>query len=265
MLVFALALVGCKDRLESIDPPLSEEHATDVNTAESKYSSIYALARAEVENVEDEEGFSSSKNESLNSIDPCANISYNLSADETYIKTLTITYTDNSCANNGVKKHGKLKVFLNGKLKEVGTVMTIQPELFYVNGKKVEGIVRITNEGYNNNLRYVVTKEVLNGKVWHENSAFVTWDSLEELEIDFFNRDIYYSISSVGVLANGMNFSLESTQKLKRNFDCRYVQSGEIELNVNNSFKQIINYGNGACDSQATLTQGAKSKSFPLN
>lgn len=252
-----------KERSFSVDD-IETDHVSYINTTESYYCDIYLIARAEVNAVEKDNNLSLGNTEGVGNLDVCTEVLYEISSDSSYVESLTMIYIDGACYSGGKQKQGKLKVFLDGKLGAAGTVMTIQPELFYVDGRKIEGTIKITNVGFNSNLLYEVHKEVQNGKVLIDNANFLTWDSDEQLQIDLFNRSFKYTISANGVLTNGFHYDVTTKSNLKRNMDCRYIQSGELEININSSHKQSINYGWGACDSQAELWQKGVKKDIEL-
>lgn len=239
-------------------------NVTHINTIETDYSNVYLIARAEVNAVEKNNNLSLGNTEASANVDVCGEVVYIISADSSYVESLTIIYSDGTCYSGGRQKQGRLKVFLDGKLGTAGTVMTIQPELFYVDGRKIEGTIKITNVGFNSNSLYEVHKEVQNGKVWLDNVNFVTWESDEQLQIDLFNRSFNYTISANGVLTNGFHHDVTTKSNLTRNMDCRYVQSGELEITVNSNYIQSINFGWGACDSHAELWQNGLKKDIEL-
>jgi hypothetical protein len=197
--------------------------------------------------------------------DKCASVEFYADTLSNYNFSLVINYLDSTCSSFGRQKKGKLKVYLTGALNAIGTVMTIIPERFYVNSKKVEGTIIATNVGYIADSSLLVELKVQNGKIWMTSSKFFTWNSTDSLELDNSNGSLSYISHAEALNQNGLGYTVNSTERLISDFTCDYFQSGELEIRANWGFTQKIKYGNGTCDDEAFLWEGGDSIQISLD
>ena len=254
-----LFFVSCAKEDYYFTGEIEEDTAKEVNSAESFFKMIYQISRQETEYAEKEKEFNLYKTGIISIIDSCAHIEYHADTIGQYISSLTITYPDTACYSSGKVKKGKLKVFITGKLNSIGTIMTIIPENFYVNSKKVEGTIKATNLTFTSDSILLVENEIQNGKIWMTTSKFFTWDSEGVIELDFLNDVLFCTNESNAINQNGLGYTVSTIDRLKSDFSCDYFQSGELQITANWGFTQKINYGNGACDDKADLWEGGKS------
>lgn len=260
-LIYLFAAVAL---LSSCDGTRDEEEE-DVNTQVSQettasdafYNHIFAVANDEVSDAEDEEF--SSKTSKTSEVDPCADVEYYLSSDLSFIENLTIEYTDASCSYLGRKRLGKIHVHLTGRLNEIGTVMTVTLEDFYVSNHKVEGTQVSENKALTASFDWIIDQTVTNGKVTLPNGEFLTWQSNKEITLELLNQKIVYTGSGSGTSSKGFNYGLTITKPLKLDFGCPYVQEGELTIDPDGFAAQVIDYGNGGCDNKATISSNGQS------
>lgn len=263
--ILIVSVCSCSERLSDETYTIEEQNSREVSIAGNFYNKIYEIARNEVEDAESEENISLNKTEEVSEYDPCALVSFHLDTAEGCITNLTVVFNDTTCNSWGRRKYGKLKVYLNGKLDEAGTVMTIIPEGFYLEGKRIEGTMKIVHHGFNTNLMYEVTREVTDGKIWLSSNMFFTWNSKEFAEIDLFNEEVFYEMEASVTSQFGRQYDVETLDPLKSDFECGYFQSGELQLSSNWGLNQRINYGDGSCDTKAFVFQGDDSIEIELD
>jgi len=264
IILLLLSLLSCKDDTLYAETIYEEDRAEEVIVATSVYNNLYLSVREEVGEIEGEEFGVLLKTEDFNAIDPCASVEYTLDSINHYVKQVVISYPDIDCYSFQRNKVGKLKVYLNGQLNQIGTVVTIIPEGFYVDGYKVEGQIKIINSGFDSDYKFHVYREVQDGKIWLEGQSFFTWNTVEYAEIDFFNEEVLYDLSAYVFSTNGQNYVVSTISPLKSGFRCEHFQSGEIEIK-SNSFKSSINFGDGTCDNKAVLWQDGSNTELVLN
>ena len=75
-------------------------------------------------------------------------------------KTILIDFGTDDCEGNDTRvRKGKLRVKYTGRYREVGTVITIIPENYSVNGNAIQGEKRIENLGFNRKMQLAVAIE----------------------------------------------------------------------------------------------------------
>jgi hypothetical protein len=72
---------------------------------------------------------------------------------------MTIDFVATNCTgNNGVNSRGQLVITLTDRSRNVGSMLTVQPQDYFINDVKLDGTKRLTNNGDNstNHLSYSV-------------------------------------------------------------------------------------------------------------
>jgi len=265
VLIALLVVYSCKkDETVLIDNETTS--SKDNGIAENLYADIKRV----VEEAADDEG-QSSKMASY-SFGACATVTTVPNwADTTFPKVMTIDFGSANCVGaNGINRRGQIIVTLTDRYRTVGSVLTIQPQNYFVEDVQVEGTKTLTNTGYNtsNNLEYQV--DVVNGRLTYTDGTITTWASTrtnEWIEGDsttFFTHglagicdDVYLITGSAsGVNRNGLNYSVNivSGSPLRKEICCRWLVSGILEITPAGMAVRMVNYGGGVCDRQATIT-----------
>lgn len=191
---------------------------------------------------------------------PCATITL----DTTVMpRVLTIDYGPVNClCNDGKYRRGMIIVTFNGRWRRPGTVVTHTFQNYYVNDNHVQGTKIMTNQGFvNGNMTF---SHVNNGSVtFAQNGESLTWQS-EKIHtwIEGFGtprwRDDVFLITgfSNASHSNGRNVTRQIIQPLRREMNCRYFVSGTVKINPSNAPERLLDFGDGTCDNQATITIG---------
>jgi len=182
---------------------------------------------------------------------------------------MEIDFGSTNCAGAyGINRRGKLVVTLTDKYRNVGSVLTVQPQNYFINDVKVEGTKTITNNGYNasNNLVYIVN--VTNAVITYTDNTTLTWNSTrtnEWIEGDsttLFTHglsgicdDIYLITGAAnGVNRNGLAYTVTIITPLRKEVCCRWVVSGSLDVIPQGFATRTVDFGLGICDNQATVT-----------
>tara|TARA_R110001592_G_scaffold35209_7_gene120044 strand:- start:1332 stop:2189 length:858 start_codon:yes stop_codon:yes gene_type:complete len=198
----------------------------------------------------------------------------------TWPKVMTIDFGSTNCADSyGINRRGKLIVTLSDRFKNQGSVLSVQPQNYYVNDYLVEGNKTLTNNGRNsaNNLNWTV--QVTNGKITYPDGKVSTWQSTRNNEwvsgesttlfTDGFagicDDEYLVTGSSNGVNTGGLSYSVNITSPLKVKVCCRWIVSGNIDVIPNGLLTRSIDFGTGNCDALVTLTIDGNSFTLPLN
>jgi hypothetical protein len=254
-----LLFSACKK--EEVKNELSESSQVSTknnNQAQLTYNLIDDAVSNEIVKIEkDLNGEVKSK---LSIFQPCPNIDYTLdNADNpSYVKTMTIDYSA-TCVEEGVTRKGKIIISKNGKFNATGTITTVTLENYEVNGYKVEGTLTRTVKGFtgtwlSGTWQYDVKVE--NGKVTGPNDTFFTWESERSVTVSLPSFEVSTSGEAEGVDLFGKPYTVIITTPLVIKRDCEHIVSGVLEVSPTGVEKRVINYGNGTCDKNVTITVG---------
>ncbi len=235
---------------------------------------VFADIKRVVEEAADDEGQSSKLAGGTKSgsytFGNCATVSITPAwVDTTWPKVMEIDFGTTNCTGvYGINRRGKLIVTLTDHYRDQGSILTIQPQDYYVNDVKVEGTKTIANHGYNanNNLEFEV--EVVNGKLTYTDGSTTTWQTTrtnEWIEGDsttLFTHgvpgicdDVYLITGSAsGVSRQGNNYTVNITSPLRKEICCRWIVSGTLEVAPSGLAVRYVDFGTGLCDNKATVT-----------
>lgn len=182
-------------------------------------------------------------------------------------RTMSINYgTVNFSCKDGNYRRGMILVNWNGKYRSEGTVINISFSDFYQNDNHIEGSKSISNNGRNakDQLSFTI---VVNGKVTTTTGETHTWNSnrtrtwIAGEATKEWNDDKYEITGTTnGVNRKGLTYNANITKALMVDLSCQYrFVSGIIELTPEGKSKRVIDFGNGACDNQVTVTMNGKS------
>jgi hypothetical protein len=174
---------------------------------------------------------------------------------------MTIDY-GMGCTIGAITRKGKLIVNLSGRLRNAGTTVATSFENYFVNEYKLEGTFAITNNTANNVLSFVT--QTTNGKLTYPAGImyYTHNGSHTYTQVGGSNTPTYlddsWSVSGNGITASSANESLSLNIKtpLIKNVACGAIVSGVQDFKFNN-ISGSLNFGEGICDRQATLTIGS--------
>ncbi len=187
--------------------------------------------------------------------------------------SMTLDFGTTNCTGaDGKLRRGKIIVTWTAKYRQSGTVITLTFVDFYQNDNKIEGTKTVTNNGLNNAGHIYFTVQVTNAKITKASGKIISWNSTRTREwIQGANTpavaDDIYNItgSASGTDANSNAYSMTITKALTIDFSCQYhLTSGTIEVTPTGKATRVIDYGNGNCDDDATLTVGKKTIAFKI-
>ena len=177
-------------------------------------------------------------------------------------RTITIDFGTSPClCSDGRYRSGIINVSYSGHYRDSLSTHTITFNNYVVNGYKVEGSKSVTNNGHNNsgNLNFTITVSGTITKI--STGATVTWASnrvrewIEGESTFIWNDDVYLITGTAsGSHSNGNSFTATITTALKIKLDCHYIVSGGMDLTPSGKPTRSIDWGNGTCDDQATVT-----------
>jgi len=213
------------------------------------------------------------KNEDLfRSLSSCAMVTISPFDTVTFPKTVIIDFGPINClGTDGRYRRGKININMSDRYRNTGSQLTIIPENYYVNDYQVMGNHTLINNGINTNGNISFTASTTDAKVIAPNADEILWNSTRTNEwIEGYATtsplDDVYSITGTG---NGVNhegtvFNVLITSALIKEIFCRWIKKGTIEISNADGQSALIDYGNGTCDDQATLTIGSKTININL-
>ncbi|MDP4588743.1 MAG: hypothetical protein NWR73_01260 [Flavobacteriales bacterium] len=192
-----------------------------------------------------------------------------LCIDEIVIDTLStprsilIDFGTDVCEDgNGVVRQGKIFTTYTGRLRETGTIITTTFIDYSIDGYGVQGTHTVSNLGLNSSDHPYFLVNVDNASITSPDNSFtISWDSTRQREW-ITGYDTQWLVDDEFLItgqANGINrfgdpFEMVITQPLKITFVCPWIVSGTIEATPDDNFVRVLDYGNGTCDNNATIT-----------
>jgi hypothetical protein len=248
-----MILVSCrKDRFKS------DNSAVDNSNAENLFSDMFKV----VDDVSSQqEGI---REDNIGCIDT-------IMVDTTaWPRTVLIDFgTDNCLGEDGRIRNGQILVTYTGRYRDEGTVITVTPQGYTVNGYTLEGTKTITNLGTNDlgQLHYSIE---VNGSIsapgnaWQsswQSSRIRTWVAGSSTITPW---DDAYEItgSASGVNRNDVAYSMTITEPLRAEIGCPWLVSGVISIIPEGNDERIVDFGSGDCNNGFTVTVGDETTSF---
>lgn len=253
----------------------------DTETVSASESSLASSIDNDMNNIADEAGrtksissFKTAENTSIMS--SCATLNFDTLVN-TNADSITVNYgTSNCLCNDGRSRRGSLLIIYIGKYKDSLTTITVTPINYYVNDNKVSGTKTIKNLGHNSsghlvyeiNANISILKANNTGTIQWSGTRYREWLTGENT---LLWSDDKYSItgSANGTNANGRSYTsvITTGKPLIRDMSlaCRkHFISGELQHTPEGKPTRIIDFGNGTCDDQATVTINSKTYTITL-
>jgi len=242
----AVYLTACKKSKTTEDTGYATEHAT----AEQTFSDIIDIA---------DQASESNSLATFKTTSQCATITRDTVS---VPHTITINFgTTNCLCSDGKYRRGTILVSYSGKYKESGSVHTITFSNYFVNNNQVIGTKTVTNMGLNaNNQVYCTINTNASiilasgaGTIQVSGSKTRTWITGYATTV---KTDDSYLVSGSWIVTrpNGAQVTHLITKSLSIARACSWIKEGTVQVTVPNGNTRIIDYGNGTCDNQATLT-----------
>jgi hypothetical protein len=188
-------------------------------------------------------------------------------------KTVTWDFGNGCVGKDGKLRSGKIVTIFTGPMLIPGSKASTTFINYNVDSFKIEGTHTIENKSTSNHFAWQVN--IINGKITNKQSnKWIEWSTVRNHEqikgngSPFYSLDNVYQItgSSEGSKSNGNSWTSEITQPVIRKFTCAWRVKGEITFNRNSNTKTaVLDYGDGSCDDQATVTVNGKSHVITLH
>jgi hypothetical protein len=199
----------------------------------------------------------------------CANVTR-----DTVNHILTVDFgTTNCLCKDGRYRRGKIQVtWTGGGYWTAGSVKTLTFNGYYVNDNHVEGTRTVTNNGLNSNNNLNWTISAVGMRITRPTGKFHEWNTTRNREIiaganTFTIWDDVYSItgSATGINSNGDTCSITITSPVIRALGCHWIQQGTLDITRSSKPDLTVDFGNGNCDNQATVTRNGQTITITLH
>lgn len=186
----------------------------------------------------------------------------------TFPKKVEIDFGTGCPDIDGRVRKGKIRAEFTNRWSIAGASVTINFVDYKVDGVIYQGIIQMTNNG-----NYSYTTIVDNGKVISSSPAFtIEYESnqttrwIAGYNTDSIATDDIYEIAgnASGVNRKGQSYTTVIMQSLRKDMSCKWIVKGQVELIPEGKATRSINFGDGACDSKATVTINGNVKEVDL-
>ncbi len=269
--LFVAATVGilfssCKKKTDNTDNDTAA--ASDNALAEGTYNDVHNIADQAINNnVTSYSPVNTSGEKGI-----CSLCAFSILIDTTTnpvpgTHTMSITFgsgnnaTVNCLCQDGRYRRGTINVTWSGRYRDAGSSHTITFTNYYVNDNQIMGTKTVTNNGYNGagHLTFSIS---VNGTIIKANGGgTITWTSSRTREwiagesTPTWSDDEYLITGSAsGTNAAGNSFTAAITTPLDVKLNCHYIVAGAFSITPSGKPTRSVDFGNGVCDNQATVT-----------
>ncbi|MGN6531032.1 MAG: hypothetical protein ACTHK0_04700 [Ginsengibacter sp.] len=187
-------------------------------------------------------------------------------------KTVTIDFGSGCLGKDKKSRSGKIITIFTGPMTVPGSKATTTFVNYQVDSFSVEGTHTVENTSTSNKTAWTVT--VQNGKITNtQNGKWVSWNATRQYMQTEGNGTPLYPLDDVyeitgnsnGNNSNGNSWSTSIIQPIIRKSTCLWRVKGQIQFTRNsNANAAVLDYGDGSCDNQATITINGKTYTITL-
>jgi hypothetical protein len=201
-------------------------------------------------------------------VSDCAVITHDTVSDP---RVLTIDFGTGCVGNDGRTRSGKVIVTYTGPYAEPGHLHTITTDNYFVNGNQILGTKTVMNEGLNDNgnIWFTVT---IDAQIIKEDGTTIDWDGNRTREwVGGYSTpersDDVYLISGThsGQSSDGRSFTAQTLEPIRKDRTCSWITDGVLEVTPNSRPTRTIDFGDGTCDDDATVTVNGNSHAINLH
>ncbi len=187
--------------------------------------------------------------------------------------SITLDWGTECTGPDGVKRNGKVEISVNGMMTTKDNVATMKIENYIVDGKKITGTTKITFAGPNPGNGWPRYDVVSEGKIEYADKSILSYKydgvtlhaegaTTATITDDVWRTEIH---SASGVNQDGTTWTAKSTKVMIKKGDCKWYNSGTLEITPSKGDKITIDFGDGTCDNKAMMTVGTKTTEITLD
>jgi hypothetical protein len=190
-------------------------------------------------------------------------------------RAIVINFGEGCTSPKGVTRKGKIMIYFSALSLESGTEVLITFDGYHVNGLKIEGRRKIINRGYNTEGKYFLFETlIVAGKVTWPDGTFSTVEGefMKKLFLptdeDGFKVEVTgggggrtrLGVGFISIIEKPLTYFQSCTEKVNWT-----PSSGMIILTVSGTAVYTIDFGNGDCDKNASVTKDGKTVNFTMD
>ena len=187
--------------------------------------------------------------------------------------SITLDWGTECTGPDGVERNGKVEISVNGMMTTKDNVATMKIENYIVDGKKITGTTKITFAGPNPGNGWPRYDVVSEGKIEYADKSILSYKydgvtlhaegaTTATITDDVWRTEIH---SASGVNQDGTTWTAKSTKVMIKKGDCKWYNSGTLEITPSKGDKITIDFGDGTCDNKAMMTVGTKTTEITLD
>ena len=248
-----------------------EKDEIDKDTSAAEDNALFEKTYSDASDIADQAAVSGSLtgyrvDDNSSALSHCVTITHDTNSSP---HVLTIDFGSSNClGHDGRSRRGQIIVTYTGAYRDSNHVHTITFNNYYVNNYHVEGSKTVTNMGHNGSGHLYFTIQV-NGLITNPGGEQRSWTSSRQREwiagesTMSWGDDVYLITGSAsGTSFSGKAFTVTILSPLRIELSCRYIVSGSFRLTTQDRPDRTLDYGNGACDNNATVT--INNQSYPI-
>lgn len=249
MTIFSLSIFSCKKWRDNRDTTIIK----DQNVIEGLFDDLFKIV--------DQASNSTAGIKTLD--DPCIDA---ITVDTASTpKVMVIDYgTDDCASSDGRVRKGILTITYTGRYRTPGTIITVAPENFSIDGYTINGSKTIVNEGLNTQGQPHFSINVSASITAPNNEWAATWNGnrtrtwTEGYNTIFNIFDDVYSITGggTGINRNNVPYTMSIDEPLVAKVGCAWIVQGAMTIDPEQGQNRVINWGSGDCNNGLTLTVG---------
>lgn len=190
---------------------------------------------------------------------------------DSVLHTVTYDFGTGCTGRDGKVRSGRVIVTYTGTgYFDPGSSWVVTFDNYYVNNRHLEGTRSVTNNGLNTAGNMTWSIQATNMRVTRPDGSWRSWDSQRTREMiagygdSLWTNDIYkVNGTASGTNSAGETFTSVITD-LIRDHSCRWITSGTIVNTPSNRPAMTIDFGNGNCDDEATVTRNGNTRTIHL-
>jgi hypothetical protein len=171
---------------------------------------------------------------------------------------------------DGKNRRGSIVATYTGNIANAGSYRTITYVNFFVDDNELKGNKVLTNNGLNAAGNVTFTIANTDTLIKPNNAGRVSWlgtrtrEYIAGINTPIKGDDMFkLTGTATGIKANGYSWSANITQPLIIDNSCKYkIKTGVVQLQPQGKALRTIDYGNGTCDNNATITINNKTFTF---
>lgn len=256
----ALTLLTSCRKDETADDQAAMKTSTEALSVQSETEEVESMSYEAMEEAKNAPGATSYQLQSF----PCAVVTHDTAA-----KTLTISFNQCVGAVYGVVREGSFVITYTGTPQQAGNSWSIDFNNYSANDNAIDGTLSVTRSG---NLSVTTVADLTLTKANGDQVTYVgtrtrTWTAGAGT-LDLWDDQFSIEGNAAGIDSEGNSYSLNIIDALLLKTECLqdsfYLPvSGIMTLNSPAyNFPITVNFGNGSCDNQVTLT--IRNRDYPV-